>query len=310
MITTDILFIFGAPRSGTTYVDTLLRKHFGYALCSEGGFVDTFAKRQNRYGDLPSTINLNRLIKDISRDEMLEHFRTHFSKHYGKQLEVTPSDIWRNLPERSWPGIIYAVFASVAEQMELPRLGNKNPGYSYYLPTLYSWFPNAKFLHVIRDGRDVALSNREISWGQKSAYSNAKTWARIQRAANEFATRVPQHQYYDFYYEKLLQAPEKIVIELENFLQVPLNSAERMNFIEEIRNNSKRWNFGKWKHNMVAKDIRVYEAVAGHWLWQRGYNCYHENPRVSDFARLMYESDEYLRKAKLTLNKFFGTFLR
>lgn len=180
MVERDILFIYGAPRSGTTYVNTLVRDYFSYGLCAEGQWVFPIGRREASYGDLSVDGNFQRMIDDVREDVMFHHFRTVYAKRYGRPVDVTSEAIWTNLPERSFAGLVYSVFYCVAEQLGTKHVGNKFPGYWEDLPLLKEWFPNAKFLHVVRDGRDVALSLKRRIWGQKTAYAAAQMWSEVQ----------------------------------------------------------------------------------------------------------------------------------
>ena len=82
-----ILFVFGAARSGTTLLNQLLYHHFGYGTGAEGTFIAEFAKKLSNYGSLENEKNLNRLIQEISRCEMLNIARY---KYKQSAFDVTP----------------------------------------------------------------------------------------------------------------------------------------------------------------------------------------------------------------------------
>ena len=93
---------------------------------------------------------------------------------------------------------IGAVFAAYAAERGKARWGDKTPLYMQYLPLLERLFPDARFVHLIRDGRDAALSFLSVpagimteGWGHpRDAAGFACQWATEVRAARELGRRV------------------------------------------------------------------------------------------------------------------------
>jgi hypothetical protein len=100
-----ILFVFGAARSGTTILNNLLYRHFGYGMGPEGTFIARWAQRLPSYGDLGDDANLRRLAADLSECRML-----HIARHNYRRnpFDVTPDLILRKLRQRSYSGVVYA----------------------------------------------------------------------------------------------------------------------------------------------------------------------------------------------------------
>lgn len=301
MINDEILFIYGAPRSGTTFVNALVRDYFDYGLCAEGDFVLTFKRKLAKYGDLESKENLNRIISDICEDRMLEHFRSVYSRHVGRSVDVQPDDVLANLSEATFPGIIYAVFLSVAQQLNKQRVGNKNPDFYRCLPQLLEWFPNAKFLNVVRDGRDVALSTMKEEWGENSVFACAKKWATVAKAAATFEADAGQERCLTLHYEELLTSPRLSFEKLDEFLNTRISPASKDAFTTHIESGGMRQNFGKWKQQMSSDDLNIFETVTGDWLTHYGYDRAVESPSMSFSARFFYTGQEFLRRFRARL---------
>ena len=299
VIEKDILFIFGSPRSGTTYTNSLLRDYFDFGLCSEGQWVLPIGYRAKRFGDLSVDANLHRLIAESRKDYMFHHFRTIVAKRLGRPVDITSEDIYENLLERSFPGVVYAIFLTVAQQMGKKRVGNKCPGYWEDLPSLLRWFPKAKFLHVLRDGRDVAMSLKGFDWGEKTTYGAGKMWGRVQSAVAEFEPIVPSGQFFCLRYEQLLRDPSVVVPQLELFLGGSYRAEQREKLYRDIEANPMRNNFEKWRTQMSDRDQIDFEFAAGHWLRSKGYDVRFENPAVSLF-----------RGFRLHCVEIFGRLLR
>ncbi len=297
-----ILFICGAPRSGTTFVGSSIRERFDYGICREGNFIGDLAANGQRFGNLEKQENLDRLITFVAESKMLTHFRTRYPEIVGKPVDVTEQDIRERLKERSLGGVVQATLSAVADQMGKSGLGNKFPDYTKCLPTLLEWFPKAKFLHVFRDGRDVTLSTiRKKNWGGHSAFACAKTWNASLNAVKQFESIVSPDQLMHLKYEELLSNPDSVIDDLEVFLERSMQPSVRNSFVEEISNSPLRNNFGKWKQEMTPDELRRFEAVAGNNLNHYGYQLETSSPKISGFETLYFSSAEFYKRPIRTI---------
>jgi hypothetical protein len=288
----EILIVLGGARSGTTLLHTLLLNHFGYGMGPEGTFVEAFARRLRRYGDLGDERNLRRLVMDVSNCEMLEIART---RQQG-QFDITPELIWSHLRDRTYAGVVYSVFECIAEIQNRPRVGNKNPEYLRHLDLLTHLFPTqAKYLCIVRDGRDVALSNMKERWGQSSVFACAQTWSASLEAVARLKRQVEPDRVLVFRYEDLLTNPLETLTGIREFLDVPPEDANVAEAAEAIQKGGKTSNFDKWRAQMAADDVRKYEAVAGAWLTEYGYVRDFESPQVRPGEQFWYSAKEFLR---------------
>ena len=301
-----ILFVFGAARSGTTILNNLLYRHFGYGMGPEGTFVAEWAGRLPRYGDLEDEANLLRLITEIADCRML-HIVRH--KYRRNPFDVTPALIRERLRERSYAGVVYAIFECMAELQGCPRVGNKNPDYGHQFPLLHRLFPTqAKYLCIVRDGRDVALSILKTRWGLSSSYIAAKVWADSLNALAAMQREVAPERLHVVSYEKLLRRPEETLEGVRAFLGVPREEAGIAAAVAELTEGRRSANYDKWKQQMSMRDLRLFEGVAGSALLQHGYELsgYPAYVRWSD--RLRYESQELARLVRVNFKQGLSKF--
>ena len=294
----EILFVLGSARSGTTFLNNFLDRWFDYGMGPEGTFIEPFHRRLERYGDLSDRANLERLVEDVSRCQMLEIMRSKYRD--SKKVDVTPQEILARVTEPSYAGVVYGVFRALAELRGKARIGNKNPGYWTHLGLLDQLFPHgAKYIAILRDGRDVFLSLQGTPWGGHSAYSAATRWRDALDAIETYQQRCGPERFLLLRYEDLLRAPAETVEQISAFLGVTLPPETRAAMLEEAEANPRKGNFNKWPERMTAKDRRVFEAVAGDQLAKHGYEVLPQRPRITVFDKLYFRLVELVRLLRI-----------
>lgn len=294
-----ILFVFGAARSGTTILNNLLYRHFSYGMGPEGTFVGQWARRLPGYGDLREDANLRRLVHDVSRCRMLEIAR---HKYRRNPFDVTPELIFGRLRERSFAGVVYAVFECMAELQGCARVGNKNPDYGRQFPLLNQLFPtHAKYLAIVRDGRDVALSIVRTRWALSSCYTAAKAWRRAIDDLRDMQGQLGPDRLHVIRYEDLLRQPAETLEGVRNFLAIPSADADVEAAAIEISEGKRAANFDKWRRQMSVRDLRVFEGLAGDRLQSFGYELSGYAGGVTWRDHLRYQSKEYLRLVRINV---------
>jgi hypothetical protein len=98
--------------------------------------------------------------------------------------------------------------------------GDKTPNNLVHMPLLHGCFPNAKFIHIIRDPRARALSAKN-AWGANMLYS-AERWNLSITKARDQGLRLGSN-YLEVFYEKLVQQPNEIIEEICKFLDIPFD---------------------------------------------------------------------------------------
>ncbi|MCG8469671.1 MAG: sulfotransferase, partial [Gemmatimonadetes bacterium] len=150
----EILFVLGAPRSGTTFLVRLLFEFFDYGLGPEGHWIAPMSRRAAAIGDLSEPANLERLVEEILATEMFEIVREQYSDRYGRTIDVSKEGVLERVREPAYPSVAYAALECLAHQLGRSRVASKDPGFYRELDTLNELFPTeAKYLCVVRDGR-------------------------------------------------------------------------------------------------------------------------------------------------------------
>jgi len=260
------VIVLGVGRSGTTLLRVMLDRNSELAIPYESFFVVPLARRHSRRPKLEA------FLEDLDR----------FYQLY--EWGIAPDDVRPRLREGMTTGeAIAAVFEVYAEREGKPRWGDKTPLYMQSLPLLERLFPDSSWVHLVRDGRDAALSFLALPEG-----FSGKTWAQPRTAA-QFAARWRSEilaarrlkgHYLELRYEDLVSDPERElrrVCEHASLRWEPgmldhtgVNEVAKM---PEHRNIAKPPTTGlrDWRTEMSREDALAFESVAGDVLRTAGY---------------------------------------
>jgi hypothetical protein len=260
----DPVFIAGHGRSGTSILANLVRKYLRIAFGTESQFFIRYSRRLAAYGNLAVERNRRLLLEDLSRERFFQR-----SRKYGVRLNV---DRAVGEAEPTYAGVLTAIMRQSAECQRMDRWGDKTPEYSSHLPMLRDLFPSAQFIHIVRDGRDVALSGYRMHFGAKNAYAAATQWRRVVSGISAFAATMPASSFFELRYEDLLTNTPGTFARLMHFLEIDDPSGEACEAIGRLAGSElKAGNFNKWKSDLSAREQEMYAAVAGPWLTHYGY---------------------------------------
>jgi hypothetical protein len=276
------LFIVGCPRSGTTLLTQLL-KESRWGCRSESHFIAKYYKRLPRYGDLEVAENRAKLLKDILGERPVMQWK----------LGIDPAEFTRDPATADYPTLVDRLCTARVNKWGLTAWGDKTPHYIFEMHLLDRLFPEALFLNVIRDGRDVALSLLEKPWGPKNTYACAAFWARCTMETPALRRLRQTERLMDVRYEQLLAEPEKTMRAIYEFLGEPFD-AEKLG---PMLSGVKRDNFDKWRREMSARQLRTFEGVAGDTLERLGYERSTPARRLGLIPRLAGWTDNAVRRA-------------
>jgi Sulfotransferase family len=203
-------FVVGCGRSGTTVLRTVLDAHPDLAVAHEGRFVAPLGLRRSRY-ERPEGFDTDQLVADLLADRAV---RTN--------LELDEDDLRAALapPVPDFATATRRVFAHYAARQGKSRYGDKFPGYVLRMDLLAGLFPEARFVHIVRDGRDVALSSAAIEGHEDDPVALAYNWRTRVRAGQEAGAQLGPARYHEVRYEALVARPAETVEPLCGFLDL------------------------------------------------------------------------------------------
>lgn len=164
--------IVGSPRSGTTLLRFMLDSHPELAIPPETGFL-TFKPKPWWKGDELREGFFQALVNYPSWPD----FGMPEEAFWEALLEITPFNILDGFRT------FYRLYAA---RFGKPRWGDKTPVYCMDLDAIRQVMPEARFIHIIRDGRDVALSLRGMWFSPgREIETQAAYWCKCVLAARE-----------------------------------------------------------------------------------------------------------------------------
>ena len=262
---TSPVFVIGYARSGTSLLCRLMRRYLKVSFGTESQFILRYRDLLPSYGDLTIGANARRLLRDIGT----ERFFARTEHNWGFRYD--PEAAFASLAGRTYRDVLEAIFGQLAAHNGMVRWGDKTPSYNQDLAALAAIFPDAQFVHAVRDGRDVALSIKQTSFGPKNACECAQDWSRTQQAIRAFAATLPPGQFHEVRYEDLTTRPLETLCDLGAFLGVGVNdaviAAMRSGLAADVRSGNSR----KFQHAMHPRDLERFEGVAGRALENAGY---------------------------------------
>lgn len=280
------LFVVGCPRSGTTLLQRMLDSHPHLAVANDTHFIPRALEQV-----APQAIDLALAGHDIPLTEEL--VQGVWKYHRFARLGLSEAAVREAAAHcGSYRGFVGALYFQYARLRGKPTAGEKTPDYVRRLPLLHVLFPWAKFVHLIRDGRDVALSlldwatpqkgpGRWALWSDEPLAVSALWW-KWQVNSGCRAGRVLQpSSYLEVRYEQIVAHPAETLACIAAFLNLPF--APEMLAYYEGKLNPKPGRSAKgawlpptqglrdWRTQMNHDDLELFEALAGDLLSELGY---------------------------------------
>lgn len=274
----DPVFVTGMNGSGTTLVLRILDRHPNlYAFPMETKIMPHFILTLNRYGDLNVDDNFLRLWNDIRSSPCF--------RFANKRIAPPLPENWQEFP-RNLSTIFDSVFGFFALKEGKHRWCEKTPMHALHITLLAKIFPDASFVHVIRDGRDCAASFHR-RW-RNTPECTIYRWKNLVCKARSEGSMLGE-RYFQIRYEKLTTAPEKQVRRLCSFLGLEYKD----DLLKSAQGNHKAsrtltgngpifTNTGKWRIYFDDKQVRRLERIAGSTLSSLGYSVKYPEYSTSD----------------------------
>lgn len=280
------IFLTGFARSGTTWVNRLMRDYFDAGFVNEGQFIVAFGLRLSHYGDLCQQENFRRLLLDLRRDEFFSILERNYSVTINwNHLETGPT---------SFTAATLGILQQIAAQTGKSLIGSKYPVFGRHLDLLNGLFPNCRIIHVIRDGRDCAMSHRHVTWGHQNTCAAAVHWRKYINVVRNAAQAMPG-RYLEIRYEDLISNPQISMAELEQFVTGAPAGPVTARFMSDAK-QLKLEKIARWREAMSLRDQAIFDGVAADMLESCGYPLSGMGRPPSAFRRAWYAMHDRLSR--------------
>jgi Sulfotransferase family len=304
------VFITGLPRSGTTLLGNIIDRHHRLAIFVESFFIPQYYYLQVLYWPLSKPEKFLGLAKAIVNEDASK--RNHLTMNPDRLTGVQPKNFAR---------LLDVLFSDWAAAQGKVRWGDKSPGYVTKLPLFERLYPEAKFIHIMRDGRDVWLSLKKLGW-ETNVVKVARTWANVLRKARRYGRSVNPSHYYELRYEDLISRPEEELKKIMEFLGEPYTEellhagkADGKNIAfkgwPKIHEGIEAGNRNKWEKEMSDEEIALFESQAAPILRELGYPLADRRPSGSIlWKRWKLTTASYLESFASAVKRRSALFIR
>lgn len=212
MHTSRLFFIVGSGRSGTTLLQSMFLAAPGIYIPPETHFLPIARRIRTRFGPPERPRGRRRLVAAILANCAENEIPVDADRLEAELLACAATEA----------AMFDALLRHIqSRRPECRRLGEKSPVHLPYAPDLLRMFPDARVITIVRDGRDVALSQTG-AFG-RSMLQAALGWRRDQRLHARFRDELPPDRYTGVRYEDLVQDPEPELRRLCAFLEEPFD---------------------------------------------------------------------------------------
>jgi Sulfotransferase family len=283
------VFIVGCPRSGTTLLRRIVSAHPQMVITPEAHWIPLWFEQ--RRGLTPDGLVTPELVSELLAHDKFALF--------GLGRETLMSLAGSGQPI-SYASFVTSIFDLYGEARGKKAVGNKTPDSARRIGTLHTLWPEARFVHLIRDGRDVALSLMNWpsvrtkkpgtfpTWKDDPVSTAALWWELNVRRGREAGEALGPELYRELRYESLVAHPEQECAALCEFLGLAYDEA-MLNYHEAFRAEGGQEvvrdrqpitsGLRNWRTQMPANNVEHFEAAVGILLDELGYPRAFTRPR-------------------------------
>ena len=269
------VFVMGCHRSGTNLLYDTLLSAGGFAIYR--GYLPVHKMLIPRFGSLRRGANRKKLLEFWLQSESFR--RSALSKDYVEENVLNHCE--------SGGDFIRITMDEIARQQGVSRWAVYDPDAVLYVKEIKTEIPNALFIHIVRDGRDVALSLhkmggfRPFPWNRRQLglAATAVYWSWMVKHGKAAGQKIPA-DYLEIRYEDLVSDPKSVLTKLKDFSGHDFNyesiqqralgriSEPNSSFAEE---DTLSPTINRWKERLTAEDIAAVETLVGDTLQEFSY---------------------------------------
>jgi len=265
----------GCHRSGTNLLYNNLLSAGGFAVYR--GYLPIYKMLIPRFGSVEKVKNRRKILETWLRSKGFR--RSDLNRHELMEQVLNTC--------QTGGDFIRIVMEAIARNQGVARWAVYDPDNVLYIPRIKADLPQALFIHIIRDGRDIALSLkkmggfRPLPWDRRSGglMATALYWEWTVRKGRQYGAQIPR-DYIEVHYEDLVRNPASTLATLTEFLHHDLDHQRIQSTVSRLKSNSSfleeekqgRANpVQRWKDKLSTQDLAALEALIGPSLEEFGY---------------------------------------
>lgn len=266
-----VFFIVGFSRSGTTLMSSLLDGHPSIAVTPETSLLLPFNRKRVRAACAGDRSALSALLSGWAIEADAVASRLGWSEGPGLALPLSPEALMR------------AILEAYAERFGAGYVGEKTPMHALHLKTLWRWFPEAKVVAMVRDGRDAVPSLLKLPGKVHDPALLALWWSKTARVVWEASRRWPGRVKL-VRFEDLVAGPEPVLDEVLSFLGVEASSRDALEagrstalvlegeaWKQKVREPVDASRAGAWRREVDRSGMRRADVLMSGMLARLGY---------------------------------------
>lgn len=284
-MTLDPFFIIGNPRSGTTMFRLMLTSHKSIYVPTESGWALHLSSKYQKHNN-HNNIDIDAFLSDLQQCKKIEYWDIDYAdlKNYLKGRNENYRQISAN------------VYRYCATKHGKVIYGDKNNYYLNHIEELSQIYPESKFIHLVRDGRDVACSYRNLQKLEKGKYfpdlpssviDCAYEWVKNVETIQSGLSKLKNDRYLEIRFEDLVNISEQTLDKVckflgqdydDNMLKFYLKNRDEglepqdlMKWKQDTSKPIDKSQTGKWKHNFFTEDKLFFQTIAIQTLKKYGY---------------------------------------
>lgn len=310
------VFVVGCPRSGTTLLY--------HMLVSSGEFANYRAETHLYDMMLPF---FGPFSRRRNRERFLDRYlRSYYFERTGLDAERVRNSVLTQCD--SGGAFLEIVLGGMAEEQGTPRWAECTPAHLLYMHQIKSEVPDARFLHIVRDGRDVAVSLNKVGWAHPLPWDRgisiqASGWMwqwMVDGGCRAGETLGPDYRKVRF--EDLVRNPGSTLRDLSKFVGCPLDyEMIRENAVGSVgvpntafpENGTEGFNpVGRFRKRLTDRDLAQLEGVVGDTLRRHGYELLTDRTSMTPLkarSRVfqLYRSFKLLTKSRTPLGRVLSS---
>lgn len=274
---TPPIFLVGAERSGTTLLRLMLSHHPKISFANESEYLVDFISEDGEFPDI------EKFCRDI------------------QQVRNFPFQKVELIPTLSYQELATHILMQTKQKPDSPFIGATVHRNFHHLKKLW---PQSRFIHIIRDPRDVSSSRIKRGW-EHTHWHAIKVWISVEQLWEQLSSELSEGEFIELHYEDLISEPEKTLNRLCCWIGVDYDPA-MFSYVENSTYSRPNSEFVQgWKKKLSDDEIQLIESECHDLLEKRNYQLSGlPIKQIGAVERFALEFENKYKKTLFRINKY------